>query len=103
MLPSSNHPKLPAADAQQAIDNIKAEATDLRMAVEAARAPRAKVLLMERVIQAISRAAAIELSNFKRLLKANGFSEAEIHTVIPDRSSAPAKKPANDPPKPPPG
>lgn len=91
LLGAGLHPKLPAADAQQAIDTIKAEAADLRAAVEAARIPRAKVLLLGRVIQAIGRATAIELANFKRLLKANGLSEAEIHTVIPDRSSDPAK------------
>ena len=35
--------------------------------------------------------------NFKRMLKANGFTEADAHTMIPDRSSAPARKEASKP------
>lgn len=100
LLGAGLHPKLPAADAKQASDSIAAEAVVLRAAVEAARAPQAKALLMDRVIQAIARAAAIELANFKRVLKANHLSETEIHSIIPDRSSPAPKKPANDPAKP---
>jgi hypothetical protein len=33
-----------------------------------------------------------DVRNFKRILKANGFTEADTHTMIPDRSSSPAKK-----------
>ena len=33
-----------------------------------------------------------------RLLKANGFSEAEAHTIIPDRGAPAAKKEADAPP-----
>ena len=93
LLGAGVHPKLPAADAQAAIATLKAEGTALRAAVSAAQGPRAKMVLYERVVTAIARAAAIELANFKRLLKANGMSEAEIHTIIPDRGRPEAKKP----------
>ncbi len=33
----------------------------------------------------LARAAQIELNQLKRLYKAEGFNEADIHTVIPDR------------------
>ena len=66
----------------------------LRAAVEGARPGRAKLQLLDRVLLAVTRSAAIELGQLKRLLKANGFTEADAHTIIPDRSSAPAKKEA---------
>jgi hypothetical protein len=50
------------------------------------------------VLTAVTRSAAIELGHFKRMLKANGFTEAEAHTMIPDRGSAPARKEAPTPP-----
>ena len=56
--------------------------------------PLPKLQLLDRVLLAVTRSAAIELGQLKRLLKANGFTEADAHTIIPDRSSAPAKKEA---------
>ncbi len=94
------HPKLSAAVAQACITTITAESTTLRSAVDAARPARAKLALFDRVLTAVARSAAIEISNFKRLLKANGFSEAEIHTIIPDRTPAAPKAPPG-PPAPP--
>jgi hypothetical protein len=48
------------------------------------------------VRSSVARVAQSELSNLKRLYKANGFSEAEIHAVIPDRSPAPKRVPCGD-------
>jgi hypothetical protein len=98
---SNVHPKVSAAVAKASIATITAESNALRAAVEAARPTRAKLLLLDRVLTAVVRSAAIELANFKRLLKANGFTETDAHTIIPDRSSAPAKKEAPVAPAPP--
>ncbi|APR74914.1 Hypothetical protein A7982_00260 [Minicystis rosea] len=103
LLRAGVHPNLPAPVATSAADTIHAEAEALRQALTAAQAPRSKVLLLEQVSQAVARSAALKLSAFKRILKAAGYSEAEIHTVIPDRGKpAPTKKPSNPPPPAPP-
>jgi len=58
-------------------------------------------IFLERVLTAVTRSAAIEIAQFKRMLKAHGFTETDAHTIIPDRSSAPAKKEAPAAPSPP--
>jgi hypothetical protein len=83
-----------------AFSRLSTESAALRAAVSAAGAARTKLHLLERTNTALGRSAAIELANFKRLLKANGFSEAEAHTIIPDRSR-PAPKAATPPAAPP--
>ncbi|MEO5729457.1 MAG: hypothetical protein ABI134_02060 [Byssovorax sp.] len=94
LLGANVHPKVSPEVAKASIAIISAESMNLRAAVEASRPVRAKVQLLERVLLAVTRSAAIELAQLKRLLKANGFTEADIHTMIPDRSSAPGKKEA---------
>src|SRR5512132_93013 len=98
LLKANVHPKLSAEVAKASIATITAESAALRAAVESARPARAKLQLLDRVLTAVTRSAAIELGNFKRMLKANGFTEAEAHTMIPDRSSASARKEAPAPP-----
>ena len=100
LLKAGVHPKLSAEVASACIATITAESAALRLAVDNARPARAKLQLLDRVLAAVTRSAAIELGNFKRMLKANGFTEADAHTMIPDRSSSPARKEA---PKPAPG
>ena len=97
LLRANVHPKLSPEVAKASIDAISAESVVLRAAVESARPARAKLQLLDRVLTAVTRGAAIELGQLKRLLKANGFSEADTHTMIPDRGSAPAKKEAATP------
>ena len=88
------HPKLSDAVAQVSMATIAAESSALRAAVDGARPARAKLQLLDKVLTAVARSAGIELANFKRLLKANGFSEADAPTIIPDRRQASAKKEA---------
>ena len=97
LLKAGVHPKLSSEVASACIATITAESATLRLAVDNARPARAKLQLLDRVLAAVTRSAAIELGNFKRMLKANGFTEADAHTMIPDRSSAPAKKEAPKP------
>lgn len=97
LLQANVHPKLPKETADAAVKELTKATAALRKVVDAARGPRTKVLLFQRILAAVARSAAIELGNYKRLLKGNGFSEAEIHAVIPDRSSPSPKKPPPDP------
>ena len=72
--------------------------------MDAARKPRAQLEMHSRMRIAAARNVQLGLVNYKRLLKIAGMSEAEIHSVIPDRPSAPRKPPAPSPtpPTPPP-
>jgi hypothetical protein len=63
-------------------------------AIEAARLPAMEVVLLERTQTAMGRSAHSALASFKRRLKAAGFTEAQIHEIIPNRPVAPAKKKA---------
>ncbi len=95
LLSANVHPKLSAEVTKASLATISAESVILRAAAEGARPARTKLQLVERVLLAVTRSAAIELAQLKRLLKANGFTEADAHTIIPDRSAAPAKKEAS--------
>jgi hypothetical protein len=54
--------------------------------------------MFDRATTALAQSSQMALSQLKRLYRAEGFSEAEIHTVIPDR---PRKKPSSaTPPSP---
>jgi hypothetical protein len=110
LLGMSLHPNLPANVAGDSATAVGAAATGLRQALTDAQSPKNEVLLLERVTQALARSAALKLAGFKRALKAAGFSEAEIHTVIPNHpkpkpakpnGAATATPPAVPPPAPP--
>ncbi|AKT36213.1 hypothetical protein [Chondromyces crocatus] len=94
LLISGLHPQLPAAQAQAASVAIAASAQELGAAVEAAAGGVLQIELLQRVRLAIVRNLGIELSHLKRLYKAAGFTEADIHDVIPHRPRKPrAQKP----------
>ncbi len=95
LLQSGLHPKLSKATAEACAAEINQEGIALRAAVEAARKPAAQVKVLSRVRTALAKVVHTELTNLKRLYKIEGYSEAEIHTIIPDRpASKPAKKAA---------
>jgi hypothetical protein len=97
LLESNLHPKLAATATARAAE-IRAAATSLEAALDAARKPRAKVRLFERVLTSIARTAHIELAKLKRYWKSEGLSEADIHAVIPDRPRGyGVNEPANPP------
>jgi len=64
-----------------------------------AAAPRARMQMFERAAVALAHSAQIALAHLKRLYRAEGFTEAEVHAVIPDhpRKKATASKPAPAP------
>lgn len=83
------HPKLTKEQNQAYAQRVREAAAALKEDVDAAAGPAANIALLERVRFALGRVAQYELANLKRLFKVDGMSEAEIHTIIPDR---PAKK-----------
>jgi hypothetical protein len=85
LLGAGIHPKLSAATANAFSVEITSEADALEAAVNAARQTGAKVKVFSRVRTALGKVVQAELVNLKRLYKAEGFTEAEIHAVIPDR------------------
>jgi len=97
LLSSGVHPKLSAKTAESSAAEIAAEASALREAVDAARKTGAKLKILGRVRLALGKVTHAELAGLKRFYKAEGFSEAEIHTVIPDRPQKNTKKPAASP------
>jgi len=104
LLVAGIHPKLPTDTAAAAAAEVTASAETLRTAVDAARQPAAKLAALQRIRTSMARVAQIELTNLKRAYKAAGYSEADIHEVIPDRpvktAKAAPKAPAGDSPAP---
>ncbi len=100
LLERGTHPKLSSATATALAKEVRDSAALLRAAVDAQRAPAERHRQLEQVQKALARTAQSELQNLKRHYKAENFSEADIHTVIPDRPRrtphpvAPAPAPA---------
>jgi hypothetical protein len=84
LLESNLSPKL-SANVGARVTAIRDAAARLGAAVEAARKPRSTVKLYDRMLTAVARSAHVELARLKRYWKSEGISEADIHTVIPDR------------------
>ena len=87
------HPKLTAAQVTTYATRVRDAAKALSDDLEVARVPAARLALLERIRTALGRTTQIELASLKRSYKNEGMSEAEIHTIIPDRPP-PAKKKA---------
>jgi hypothetical protein len=96
LLESRIHPRLDEAKARAFAAEIRESGTALRGKAEAARPLRTQLSLAARMETAVGRATQVALSGLKRTWKADGKSESEIHSVIPDRPS-PGKKPAAPP------
>lgn len=86
LLEARLHPKLDAAAVAPRTTAIRAAADALDAALSAAREPRAKARLYDRMLTTIARVAHYELAKLKRFWKSEGLSEADIHAVIPDRA-----------------
>lgn len=95
LLESDIHPRLAADAARAYATEVRGQAGALEEKVAAAAGPRRQVALLEKIEGALARVAHSNLSALKRAYKAEGFSETEIHTVIPDRP-----RPRKAPPKP---
>ncbi|AKF04289.1 hypothetical protein DB32_001438 [Sandaracinus amylolyticus] len=98
LLESGIHPRLRADAARAYATEVRGQAESLRAHVGAAAAPARTVALLEKVHVALGRVAHAGLASLKRAYKANGFSEAEIHSVIPDRPASRKATPAGGDP-----
>jgi hypothetical protein len=96
LLQAGIHPRLPRDKAQAHAATILDAAAALRSAYDSARLPLIKVKQLEQVRRALATGAQVQLAGLKRRYKVERFSEAEIHSVIPDRPAA-AKKTAEKP------
>ena len=97
LLESGIHPRLDLDKAKAFGAEIRESAAVLRTKVEAARPLRAALQLADRMYTAVGRSGQVSLGRLKRLWKAEGHSEAEIHSVIPDRPSKSPVSPAEPP------
>ncbi len=102
LLGSGIHPSLPGDRATALAAEVTTMSATLRGLVDAARPLRARVELAEKMRTAVARATQVALANLKRSWKADGKSEADIHSVIPDRPKAKKPKPSGPagPPEP---
>jgi hypothetical protein len=91
LLEAGIHPRLPPDKAKAHASAILDAAAALRSAYESARLPLIKLKQLDQVRRALATTAQVQLAGLKRLYKVERFSEAEIHSVIPDRPPA-AKK-----------
>ncbi|MCB9789149.1 MAG: hypothetical protein H6744_20935 [Deltaproteobacteria bacterium] len=96
LLRKIGHRQIDKAETDAAADRIEAAAKPLAEALQALAGPAAEVALLDRVTTALARTLQMELVNLKRLWKAQGASEADIHSMIPDRPSA-TSRPAPQP------
>ncbi len=90
--------KLDPAMLQDIVKSVRVESAAYRKIVEAFTPARVRLLQLQRAKTAIARCAQMEIANLKRLYKAAGFSEADIHSVIPDHPRT--KKSPVTPPSP---
>ncbi len=82
------HPKLTKEQNEGYAQRVREAAAALKVDVDAAAGPAANIALLERVRSALGRVVQFELANLKRMFKVDGMSEAEIHTIIPDRPAS---------------
>jgi len=106
LLESNIHPALTLESSTAKAASIRFVADDLGSAVTAASVPSARVNLFDRVLTAVAKASQVELAKLKRYWKSEGISEADIHTVIPDRPRSygvakPSEPTVPTPPNPP--
>jgi hypothetical protein len=83
LLDARLHPRL--ANAPAHAEAVRTAAAKLEAAAEAVRKPATRVAMLDRMLTSIARSAQVELASLKRLWKSEGLSEADIHSVIPDR------------------
>jgi hypothetical protein len=87
LLEANLHPRLDLARVARYAAELRDAAQEYAGLVEIHSTARRRVELLGRIRVAVARSAHVELAGVKRCYKAESFSEAEIHTVIPDRSA----------------
>ena len=102
LLEANLHPRFDAATAALRAQETRSEAALLEAKWEALRKPRASFRIYDRILTTVAKAVQVELAKVKRGWLSEGISEADIHSVIPDRprSYGVAKKPETGPTEP---
>lgn len=85
LLEAGIHPRLDTAFTKNAAIELRGMAAEYQAALDAARPLKVQSQLLSRTKTTLARGLQLGLSNLKKRYKSEGFSEAEIHTVIPDR------------------
>lgn len=99
ILESNLHPRLDPAVAAASAGRIRAQTDAYKAKMDAIRPLRAKKELLSTVRKNVIRLGRSRLAALKRVYLAAGFSETEIHQVIPDRPSSKKAAPAAEPGK----
>lgn len=96
LLDACLHPKLDSTWCKEMAADVRARAAVYRDKFNPLKAARTRSKLLGKARTTLTRAAQMDLGRLKRLYIAEGFSEAEIHQVIPHhpRQSAKKDKPA---------
>lgn len=102
LLEAGIHPKVDKAWSDALALEVRARATTYRQKLAPVLAARTKAKLLEKAKGILARAVQMELARLKRRFLSEGFSEADIHTVIPDRPRAKPAKLSETPTEPPP-
>lgn len=92
LLLSGAHPKLDPAVAAASAQRIVAKADALQVKLDELRPLKTKLDLLSSVRAGLARVGRARLVSLKRAYLAAGFSESDIHQVIPDRPSSRSKK-----------
>jgi hypothetical protein len=91
LLNAGVHARLAPDLAKKIAGEVQDMATEYRKKVDPTRPLRTRATLLQKIKEAVARSAQMELGRVKRRWLSEGFTEAEIHTVIPDRPRAQAK------------
>jgi len=90
LLVAPGHPKVPAAVLAELSTVVLTHAERHRSAVGELKKPLARQKLLGKASTVIAKSLRLQLVKLKRAYELEGFSESDIHTVIPDRSKSPA-------------
>jgi hypothetical protein len=85
LLETTGHPRLAPDTAKAQAQRVRAAAEALRAAVGPAASASAQLDVLQRVRRAVVVSAQATLMSLKRVYKNAGFTEVDIHAVIPDR------------------
>lgn len=100
LLDAGIHPKLDPAWGKAAAAEVRQRAAAYRQKLAPALAAQTKARLLGKAFDILARATQMEMARLKRRYLSEGFTEADVHAVIPDRPRPKAAKPEDAPPTP---
>ncbi len=91
LLAKTQHPRIPKSTYDAAAERLNAGADALGAVIDQTRTPIAQADVSDEILTSLARLVRAELMSFKRSLIGQGFSETEVHTIIPDRPEKPGE------------